>query len=294
MGSPNWANQTIWTADNLDVMRGMNSESVDLIYLDPPFNSNRDYAAPIGSAAAGAAFKDTWSLDDVDLAWHGAIAEEHPSLYAIIDAAGLSHSKSMKAYLIMMAVRLIEMRRILKPTGSIYLHCDDTAGHYLKTLMDAIFGRSSFRNEIVWQRYGGRAKGSQHAPRSYGAHNDKLLFYAKTTAAALLPYRPATDEELAKRFPKIDNKGRRYTGIAHFCGKNMGDRPNLCYTWKGFTNPHPSGWRISKERLQAEYEDGKVVIRPNGTLERRRFYDPDRGIKLGNNWTDIPPPPPMS
>ena len=96
----NWANRTIWTGDNLSVMRGMNSESVDLIYLDPPFNSNRDYAAPIGSKAAGAAFKDTWTLDDVDLAWHGEIA-----VYAVIDAAGISHGAGMKSYLIMMAVR---------------------------------------------------------------------------------------------------------------------------------------------------------------------------------------------
>ena len=87
----NWANRTIWTGDNLSVMRGMNSESVDLIYLDPPFNSNRDYAAPIGSKAAGAAFKDTWTLDDVDLAWHGEIAEQNPAVYAVIDAAGISH-----------------------------------------------------------------------------------------------------------------------------------------------------------------------------------------------------------
>ena len=117
---PNWQNRTMWTGDNPDIMRGMNSESVDLIYLDPPFNSNRNDAAPIGSQAAGAAFKDTWTLSDVDEAWHG---------------------KGMKSYLIMMAMRLLEMRRLLKPTGSLYLHCDPTASHYLKTLMDAVFGK---------------------------------------------------------------------------------------------------------------------------------------------------------
>ena len=130
----------MWTGDNLDIMRGMNSECVDLIYLDPPFNSNRDYAAPIGSLAAGAAFKDTWTLKDVDDAWHGEIAEQHPAVYAIIDAAGVAHGKGMKSYLIMMAVRLMEMQRILKSTGSLYLHCDPTAGHYLKMLLDAVFG----------------------------------------------------------------------------------------------------------------------------------------------------------
>ena len=152
MAIPNWANRTLWTGDNLDIMRGMNSESVDLIYLDPPFNSNKNYAAPIGSEAAGAAFKDTWTLDDVDEAWHGEIADQDPTLYAIIDAAGYAHGKGMKSYLIMMAVRLMEMRRILKDTGSIYLHRDPTASHYLKTLMDAIFGAGNFRSDIVWKR----------------------------------------------------------------------------------------------------------------------------------------------
>ena len=105
MTAPNWKNRTMWTGDNLDVMRGLNSETVDLIYLDPPFNSNRDYAAPIGSKAAGTAFKDTWTLSDVDEAWHGEIAESQPALYSIVDAAGLAHGKGMKAYLVMMAVR---------------------------------------------------------------------------------------------------------------------------------------------------------------------------------------------
>ena len=121
MNPPNWVNRTMWTGDNLDIMRGMNSESVDLIYLDPPFNSNQDYSAPIGSEAAGAAFKDTWTLDDVDLAWHGEIAEQHPALYAIIGAAREAHGAAMQSYLIMMGVRLLEMRRLLRPTGSIYL-----------------------------------------------------------------------------------------------------------------------------------------------------------------------------
>ena len=116
---PNWKNRTMWTGDNLPIMRGMNSESVDLIYLDPPFNSNRTYSAPIGSQAAGAAFKDTWTLSDVDNAWHGEIADRQPDLYSIIDASGHSHGKGMKSYLIMMAVRLLEMRRVLKGHGQL-------------------------------------------------------------------------------------------------------------------------------------------------------------------------------
>lgn len=173
----NWCNRTLWTGDNLDIMRGMNSESIDLIYLDPPFNSNKNYAAPVGSEAAGAVFKDTWTLSDVDEAWHGEIAEREPALYVIIDAAGIAHGKSMKSYLIMMAVRLLEMRRLMKPTGSIYLHCDHTASHYLKTLMDAIFGVKQFRNEIVWCYTG---PGSPKM-RQFNRKHDTIFWYSKGT-----------------------------------------------------------------------------------------------------------------
>lgn len=146
-GACNIPSKTIFTADCLPVMRGMNSECVDLIYLDPPFNSNADYAAPIGSKAAGAAFKDTWTLDDIDLAWIDLIEDKHPRVKRVIDVA---QNKSDKSYLVYMAVRFLEMHRVLKATGSVYLHCDPTMSHYLKILMDAIFGKKNCRNEIVW------------------------------------------------------------------------------------------------------------------------------------------------
>ncbi len=174
LGVCNVANRTVFEGDNLDVMRGINDACIDLIYLDPPFNSNRDYAAPIGSQAAGAAFKDTWDLTDVDEAWHNEIAETDLALYKVIDASEYSHGSGMKSYLIMMAVRLLEMRRILKATGSIYVHCDPTASHYLKNLMDAVFGKDNFRSEIVWRRTSahGRAK-------RWGNIHDTLLFYSR-------------------------------------------------------------------------------------------------------------------
>ena len=170
----NWKNRTMWTGDNLPILRGMNSESVDLIYLDPPFNSNRDYSAPIGSEAAGAAFKDTWTLEDVDEAWHGEIAEQNPAVYSIIDAAGLAHGSSMKSYLIMMAVRLLEMQRILKETGSLQLHCDPTASHYLKLLLDAVFGTRNFINEIVWYY-----RGAGVPKKSRARRHDTILWFTK-------------------------------------------------------------------------------------------------------------------
>ena len=171
---PNWKNKTIWTGDNLNVMRGMNSECVDLIYLDPPFNKNQMFSAPIGSEAAGASFKDAWTLEDVDLAWLGLIAEAHPGLYRFIESAALVKGTDMQSYLIYMSVRLMEIRRILKETGSLYLHCDHTAGHYLKVLLDAIFGDRQFRNELIWG-YSGR--GGKAVAKQYPRNHDLLLLY---------------------------------------------------------------------------------------------------------------------
>ena len=149
----NWSSQTIWTGDNLPILRGMNSGSVDLIYLDPPFNSKADYAAPIGSRAAGAAFKDTWTLSDIDAEWINLIEAKHPALWRVIQAA---MSRSDQSYLVYMAARLLEMRRVLRETGSIFLHCDPTMSHYLKLTLDAVFGRGpvSQRDRVVLHRAG--------------------------------------------------------------------------------------------------------------------------------------------
>ncbi|MDE0178489.1 MAG: site-specific DNA-methyltransferase [Gammaproteobacteria bacterium] len=168
----NFAPSTIWTGDNLYVMRGMNSETVDLLVTDPPFNSKADYAAPIGSKAAGAAFKDTWTLTDLDVEWINLLEEAAPALQRVILAA---MTPSDKSYLVYMAVRLREMQRILKPTGSIYLHCDHTMSHYLKLLMDAIFGRKQFQNEFVWYYSGGGA-----SKRRWARKHDVLLFYSRS------------------------------------------------------------------------------------------------------------------
>ena len=165
---------TIFTGDNLPILRGMDGDSVDLIYLDPPFNSKRDYAAPIGSKAAGAEFKDTWTLADTDVAWWGELAEAHPGLYRVIDAAGAAGGKADKAYCIYMAIRLLELRRILRPRGSVYLHCDPTMSHSLKLMLDAIFGAKNFRNEIVWSYN----RFSRRGENAHPSMHDLLLFYA--------------------------------------------------------------------------------------------------------------------
>ena len=149
----NVKNRTLFFADNLDIMRGIDSETIDLIYLDPPFNTKKNYRAPIGSPAEGAEFKDIWTDEDIKYEWHGEIAEQNEELYQIIQASEATYDRSMRIYLTAMAVRLFEMHRILKPTGSIYLHCDPTASHYLKLVMDSLLGKGNFRNDIVWKRH---------------------------------------------------------------------------------------------------------------------------------------------
>ena len=173
----NWANRTVFTGDNLDILRGMDTETVDLIYLDPPFNSNRHYAAPIGSEAAGAAFKDTWALNDVDEAWLQIIRDNHPKPHAVIETAGIAHGDGMKSYLCMMAIRLLEMHRILSADGSIYLHCDHTANSYLRLLLDAVFGHGNQRNEIVWCYTGPGSPGM----RQFNRKHDTIYWYSKSS-----------------------------------------------------------------------------------------------------------------
>ena len=176
-------NRTIFTGtpdrdeDNLTILRLMDSESVDLIYLDPPFNSKRDYAAPVGSAAegVGAFFSDIWHSADRNKLMEEELLAISPSIYAVIHSAGLAMGKSARSYLTFMATRLLEMRRVLKETGSIYLHCDPTMSHSIKMMMDAIFGANHFRNDIVWsyRRWAGKA-------HHYQSMHDNILFYTKS------------------------------------------------------------------------------------------------------------------
>lgn len=170
---PTLKNRTMFCGDNLDVVRGFNSESVDLIYLDPPFNKKKMFFAPIGSSAEGAHFDDTWQQKDIKDEWLGLIANALPNLYLYLKDIDKVGDKSNKYYLIYMAVRLLEFKRILKDTGSIYLHCDATVGHYLKLLMDCIFGHQNFRNEIVWWY-----KGTGNQKYAFPGKHDSILFYA--------------------------------------------------------------------------------------------------------------------
>ena len=279
MSSPNWANQTIWTGDNLPLLRGMNSESVDLIYLDPPFNSKANYAAPIGSKAAGAAFKDTWTLSDVDAEWINLIEAKHPALYRVLLAAMTSSDKSYLAY---MAARLLELRRVLKPTGSIYLHCDPTMSHYLKLVMDAVFGRRNFRNEITWRRTG--AKGL--ASTGYPNNADTILYCSNGNGRTWnSQFRPLSEDYIRRSYRHVEPEtGRRYQ-LDNLANPNR-DRPNLTYEFMGVTRV----WRWTKERMQEAYERGLVIQQRPGSVPRlKRYLDEGKGAAVDTIWDDIQP-----
>ena len=290
VAAPNFADKTIWTGDNLDILRGMNSECVDLIYLDPPFNSNQNYAAPVGSKAAGAAFKDTWDLSDLDMAWMGLIADEQPAIANLLRTAGLTHGKGMQPYLTMMAVRLVEMRRVLKNTGSIYLHCDPTASHYLKLLMDAIFGQDSYRNEITWVRTNTH-NDSRH---SFPNVADVILFYAMQGARFQPSYLPHSPDYVSKFYRFDDSDGRGLYRLGDMASPNP--RPNMMYEWKGFPYP-PKGWRYQESRMGELHEQGRIhyPANPDGSpnFEKRaslkRYLNEQKGAVVGNVWSDIQP-----
>ena len=248
---PNFASGTVWTGDNLPVLRGMNDACVDLIYLDPPFNSNRHYEAPIGSKAAGAAFKDAWTLDDVDVCEHGELADRNPAAYSVIEAARQAHGKGMQSYLIFMAVWLLEMRRILKPTGSIYLHCDPTASHYLKLLMDGIFGKASFRNEIVWCYRKWSVKAGQFARNHY-----IILFHA----GAGHTFNPQFIDPSPGTMKRWKGKRQRKVFVDGAWRATATDAPA--------GTPCPDWWDISVLNPNAKERTGYPTQKPLALLER--------------------------
>ena len=195
---PNWQNRTLFHGDNLDFLRAMNSESVDLIATDPPFNKGRDFHATPDSLASGAKFQDRWSWEkDVHQEWVDQIKDDHKPLMEAIESARHAHSDGMGAFMCFMAVRLLAMRRVLKETGSIYLHCDPTASHYLKAVMDAVFGWRNFLNQIVWHY-----RGASVPKDSFARRHDIVFRYAKRAGRHHFDPDPARQPYAeAKRLP---------------------------------------------------------------------------------------------
>ena len=190
----------------------------------------------------------------------------------------------------MMAVRILEMHRVLKDTGSLYYHCDQSAGHYIKVMLDIIFGIGRFTDEIIWRRSSGKAKGSQFSSRSLGVGTDSIFHYAKSNKYTHNNVTlELSQKELREKFPLTDKDGRWYnTSVPIFCQPSMGARPNLCYTYKGVSNPHPSGWRVEKEKLIEMDKRGDIIWREGKRPLRKSYAENYQGKPIDNLWFDIP------
>lgn len=260
MTKPSAPLNRLYYGDNLDVLRRhIDDESVDLVYLDPPFNSNANYnvlfAERDGAQAASQikAFEDTWRWDEGAALTFDNVVESGGSVSQAMQAfRTLLGESDMLAYLAMMEPRLVELRRVLTSTGSIYLHCDPTASHYLKLLMDAVFGPAYFRNEIIWKRT------SLHSDsKTWSRISDSILFYTKS--ARFTWNAPTTEhkaENIEENYKFTDPTGRRYR---HSDIGSPSLRPNMIYEWKGFTPP-TLGWRFKKETMAKLDAEGRIWI----------------------------------
>jgi DNA modification methylase len=290
---------TLYFGDNLNILREhIKDESVDLIYLDPPFNSKRAYnllfKTPKGhiSDAQITAFEDTWHWgDQAEREFAELLHQSNTNIAETMQA--LRHflgENDVMAYLTMMANRLVELHRTLKPTGSLYLHCDPTTSHYLKIVLDTVFGPQNFRNEIIWKRRTGSSS-AVHQSNKFGVCTDSIFFYTKTDKAVLHPqYNFDADgyqEYVEKFFKYVDEKGRRYR-LADL--SNPAPRPNLIYEYKGY-KPPKNGWAISREKMEKWDEEGRLYFPQdkNGRIQRKRFLDELKGKPVQSLWDDIEP-----
>lgn len=283
-------NNQLYYGDNLAILRKyIPAESVDLIYLDPPFNSNRNYnilfkeESGKDSQAQMIAFDDTWHWDYVaENTYTELISHAQPQIAKMIGAfRDFLGTNQMLAYLVMMTVRLIELHRVLKPTGSLYLHCDPTASHYLKIVLDMVFGAENFRNEIVWKRTNSKSL----AFTRFANNHDIIFSYSKSSQWVWHPqYLSHNPDYIEKFYRYIEQEtGRKYM-LADLTNPNK-NRPNLTYEFLGVTRV----WRWTKERMQEAYRQGLVIQNQPGTVPRlKRYLDEQKGNLADDVWDILP------
>ncbi len=278
---------TLYYGDNLFILREhIPSESIDLIYLDPPFNSSRNYNVLFKdehgteSEAQITAFEDTWHWNLAAEAAYSELLTEAPDHIAkmVESLRDFIGTNQMLAYLVMMAARLVELHRVLKPTGSLYLHCDPTASHYLKVILDTIFDPRSFRNEIVWQR-----TSAHNDPQRYGANIDIILYYTKGQTWTWNQLYTPHDPVYLTRFRNRDADGRLWTD-ADLTAKGLSGG-GYEYEYKGVR----SLWRCPEETMRKLDAEGKLHFTKAGGIRLKRYLDETPGIPLQALWTDIPP-----
>jgi site-specific DNA-methyltransferase (adenine-specific) len=282
---------TLYYGDNLIILRDyIPSESVDLVYLDPPFNSNRNYNVLFKdeggkeSESQIVAFEDTWHWNRVaEDTYTDLITNAAPAVSDMIGALrGFVGTNQMMAYLVMMAARLVELHRVLKPTGSLYLHCDPTASHYLKIILDTIFGVSAFRNEIIWKRTSNHSDANR-----YGAVHDVIFFYSKSSQWVWnKQYMPRDDSALKTHDLARDPDGRIYR-LDNMSAAGQG--PARTFGDKQLEPPIGNHWRFSQENIDRFLQEGRIVFTKNGKPRYKRYLDESPGFAVQDTWTDIQP-----
>jgi site-specific DNA-methyltransferase (adenine-specific) len=293
----------LYYGDNLDILRRyVPDESIDLVYLDPPFNSNRDYNVIFRdesgrkSDAQLLAFEDTWHWGPAaeetyafltNSSLHGGHVPSSVSEIVGAMRAGIGKNQ-MLAYLVEMTTRLVQLHRALKPTGTLYLHCDPTASHYLKLVLDAVFSPTNFLNEITWKR----STSHGNVVRNYGSLTDAILVFTKSQKYTWnQQFAPFAKDYIEAKFTGRDPDGRRWQSVSL---RNPGPRPNLRYPFtakNGVTyQPHPNGWAWEEERLRRADEEGRLQYPrvASGQLRLKMYLDESQGIRLQNIWDDIP------
>ncbi len=282
----------LYYGDNLDVLREhVPNNSVDLVYLDPPFNSNRAYNVIFArtdrvqdNQAQIQAFEDTWRWSSAtEELYHetlaGAVSLRLADVLRALHAL-LGENDAM-AYLVNMAPRLAELRRVLKPTGSLYLHCDPTMSHYLKILLDALFGPENFRNEVAWQR-----SGAKNDSLRYGRSHDVLLFYTRGKQFTWnVQHTPFRDASVIKNYTHVEEgSGRRYRRGDLTAAKSGGD---VDYEWHGVRPYHGRYWAYSRENMDRMLAEGRIEFRRTGMPVFKRYLDEQPGVPLQDVWSDI-------
>jgi len=296
----------LYYGDNLEVLKMyVKDESVDLVYLDPPFNSRQDYnvlfAEKDGSQSSSQihAFEDTWEWNiDAQRAYEQIVEQGGRVADALRAFKTFLFNSDMMAYLAMMAPRLVELRRVLKETGSIYLHCDPAAGHYLKILMDAAFGPQFFKNEIIWKR-----TSAHNSAKRWGPVHDLILFYSKSESSTWNRVYQGYTAEYLERFYRHEDEGGRYTlGDLTGAGKRQGEsglpwrdvNPTKAGRHWAVPRPHQAGLSWDELSVQQRLDQldlaGLIVWPSKGGIPRfKRYHDVDRGVVVQDVITDIDP-----
>ncbi len=286
------SDNTLYYGDNLEILRRyVKDESVDLVYLDPPFNSNVDYnvlfAERDGTEAASQikAFKDTWHWSlAAEKEYREALerAGSHRIAQALMGLRSMLGQSDMMAYIVMMTSRLTELKRVMKPQASLYLHCDPTASHYLKVILDGVFGPERFLNEIIWKR-----TSSHNDSRRWASIHDVLLFYAKERSFVWNPQYLGHQEEYIAAFYRHHDERGQYRLDHIIRSKSMGPRPNLAYEFKGYKPEW--GWRVKREKLEALDAEGRLQWSSTGRPYLKRYLNEQAGTPISSVITDILP-----